>query len=275
MPHLAALFFDTGAETDLRVRYHYWLTVTELFVENYTGQLAEWCERNRLAFTGHYMSEDTMLTQIQWGLAAAMPHYPRMTYPGVDKLGRQIGSIYGTILTVKQLDSAACQSGKQRVLIENYALGGQDFAHRGRKWLGDWGAVLGANLHNLHLALYSMRGERKRDCPPNLSFQQPWWGENRLISDYIARLSYALSQGQRVVDILVVHPMGSAWALYRPGGTAQVEALDRRLDALLTVLMQNQRDFHLGDEILMRPGGDCEASIEPACGAGRGCGWGR
>jgi hypothetical protein len=262
LPHLVELFFDLGSGTELRTRYHYWLTVTELFVENYTMQVADWCHRNGLVFTGHYMSEDSLLMQIQWGLAAAMPHYPRMTYPGVDKLGRQIGSTYGTILTVKQLDSAACQSGKQRVLIENYALGGQNFAHRGRKWLGDWGAVLGANLHNLHLALYSMRGERKRDCPPNLSFQQPWWGENRLAADYIARLSYALSRGKRVVDILVIHPIGSAWALYRPGGTADVEKLDRSLDALLTLLMHNQRDFHLGDEMLMQPGGDCEARVE-------------
>ena len=264
LEHLPSLYFDHGDY--VRVRCDYWRTVTELFVENYTSQVHDWCTNHNLVFTGHFMSEDTLLTQIQWGLAAAMPHYAHMDYPGVDKLGRQIGKMYGTILTVKQLDSAVCQTGKSRALIENYALSAQNFAHRGRKWLGDWGAVLGANFHNLHLALYSMRGERKRDCPPNLSFQQPWWPENRLISDYIARLSYILSQGKRVTDILVIHPMGSAWAAYKPGASAGVEALDRRLDALLTCLLQNQRDFHLGDELMMLPGQPCQASVEVLAG---------
>ena len=259
IPHLPSLFFDVGEYP--KIRYDYWRTVTEQFVTAYSRQIFNWCEQNNLQLTGHYMSEDTMLTQIQWGLAAAMPHYAYMHIPGVDKLGRQIGKIYGTILTVKQLDSAACQLGKERALVENYALSGQAFAHQGRKWLADWAAVLGANVHNLHLALYSMRGERKRDCPPNLSYQQPWWPENPLIADYVARLSYALSQGQRVVDILVIHPMGSAWALYKPGGVAQVDDLDSRLDALLTILLAHQRDFHLGDELMMQPGGVCEARV--------------
>jgi hypothetical protein len=260
IPHLPSLFFDWG--DNYRVRHDFWRTVTEMFVESYSRQLFEWCETHRLKLTGHYMSEDNMLTQIQWGLAAAMPHYAYMHYPGIDKLGRQINKIYGMTLTVKQLDSAACQLGKERALVENFALSGQDFAHQGRKWLADWAAVLGANFHNLHLGLYSMKGERKRDCPPNLYYQQPWWGENKSIADYTARLAYALSQGKRVVDILVIHPMGSAWALYRPGGVAKVENLDRQLDELLLILLRNQRDFHLGDEMMMEPGGDCEAKVE-------------
>ncbi len=260
LQRLPGLFFDVGEAK--KTRYDFWRTVTHCFVTAYSQQIYQWCSQNNLRLTGHYMSEDTMLTQIQWGLAAAMPHYAYMQVPGIDKLGRQIGQIYGKILTVKQLDSAACQLGKPRALVENYACSAQDFAHLGRKWLGDWAAVLGANLHNPHLALYSLRGERKRDCPPNLFYQQPWWPENKLIADYTARLSYALSQGQRVTDILVIHPMGSAWALYKPGAVAGVEALDRQLDQLLQALLADQRDFHLGDETMMLPDGETPASVD-------------
>jgi hypothetical protein len=190
-----------------------------------------------------------------------MPHYPYMHIPGIDKLGRQINGRAGTVLTVKQLDSIVCQTGKPRALCENYGCGGQDFAHTGRKWIGDWAYVLGVTLNNPHLSLYSMRGERKRDYPQNIFYQQPWWPENRLIADYFARLSYALSQGRRVVDILVIHPVGSAWTLYRPGVTRAVDQLDRALDDLLMALMQNQRDFHLGDEMSMAPDAPCEAHV--------------
>jgi len=206
------------------------------------------------------MAEDTLLSQINW-IGAAMPHYPYMHIPGIDKLGRAINIGPGTVLTVKQLDSVACQLGKPRTLCENYGCGGQDFAHTGRKWIGDWAYVLGVNLNNPHLSLYSMRGERKRDFPQDIFYQQPWWPENRLIADYIARLSYALSQGQRVAEVLVIHPIGSAWTLYRPGATHGVDQLDRALDALLMTLMQNQRDFHLGDEMLMEPGAPCEGRV--------------
>ncbi len=259
IPRLPSLFFDSG---DYRkVRYDYWRTITGLFLESYTRPIYDWCNAHHLRYTGHYMSEDTLLSQIQWGLAAAMPHYASMHWPGIDKLGRSINQRYGTILTVKQLDSVACQLGKPRALCEYYAGTGGDFAHAGRKWIGDWAYVLGINLSNTHLSLYSMRGERKRDFPPNLYYQQPWWPENRIIADYFARLSALLSQGKRVVDILVVHPMGSAWCLYKPGGAAGVMELDRQLNDLLTLLLQSQRDFHLGDELLIAPGAACEGIV--------------
>jgi len=259
LPHLPSLFFDTGEFH--RVRYDYWRAVTQRFVESYTRQIYEWCDAHHLAYTGHYNAEDTLLSQIEGVGTAVMPHYAYMHIPGVDKLGRIINERQSTVLTLKQLDSVVCQLGKPRALCENYGCGGQDFAHTGRKWLGDWAHVLGINLNNPHLSLYSMRGERKRDYPQNLFYQQPWWPENRLIADYMARLGYALAQGRRVVDILVIHPIGSAWVLYRPGATRDVRQLDQALDRLLMTLMQSHRDFHLGDELLMEPGAPCDAHV--------------
>lgn len=254
LPHLPALFFDVGDFH--RVRYDYWRTVTELFVESYSRQIFDWCEAHGLAYTGHYNAEDSLRSQLE-NIGAAMPHYFYMHIPGIDKLGREINGRAGTVLTVKQLDSVVCQFGKPRALCENYGCGGQDFAHAGRKWIGDWAYVLGINLNNPHLSLYTMRGERKRDYPQNLFYQQPWWPENRLIADHFARLSYVLSQGTRVVDILVIHPIASAWTLYRPRAPRAVEVLDRALDGLLMTLMQHQRDFHLGDEMLMEKESGC------------------
>lgn len=263
LPQLPALFFDTGefhSGEFQTVRYDYWQTVTELFLENYTRQIFDWCEVHGLAYIGHYNAEDSLRGQTD-NIGAAMVHYPYMHIPGIDKLGRLINEQWGTVLTVKQLDSVVCQTGKPRALCENYGCGGQDFAHTGRKWIGDWAYVLGVTLNNPHLSLYSMRGERKRDFPQNIFYQQPWWSENNLIADYFARLSYALSQGQRVVDVLVIHPIGSAWTLYRPGHTYEIDQLDRALDELLMALMENQRDFHLGDELSMQPGAPCEAAV--------------
>lgn len=258
LPHLPALFFDVG---DFHApRYDYWRLVTQRFVESMTRQVYEWCEEHHLAYTGHLMAEDTLRSQIQW-IGAAMPHYAYMHIPGIDKLSRAVNVNQGTILTLKQLDSVVCQLDKSRALAENYGCTGQDFAHFGRKWIGDWAYVLGITLNNLHLAAYSLRGERKRDFPPNLFYQQPWWPENRLVADYFARLSYALSQGQRVVDILLIHPMGSAWTLHRPDAGRAVDELNDSLTRLGMLLMNGHRDFHFGDEMLMEQGPAAPAQV--------------
>ena len=244
LPVLPSLFFDSGDYT--RVRYHFWRLVTERFVDAFTRQVYEWCETHHLPLTGHYLLEDSLWYQVRWN-GAVMPHYEYEHIPGIDKLGR---NLY-TPLTVKQLDSAACQLGKPRTLCESYGCSGGDFSFAGRKWIGDWLYVLGVNLNNPHLSLYSMRGERKRDYPANLFYPQPWWKENRILADYFARLSYALSTGKRVVDILVIHPIGSAWTRYRPDAIGEVGFLDESLTRLEKTLLNAQRDFHYGDEMLM------------------------
>lgn len=260
LPHLPNLFLMINEDSQT-YRYDFWRTITRRFVESYTRQVADWCHSKGLAYTGHYMAEDTLHSQIQW-IGAAMAHYPYMDIPGIDKLCRSINEGAGTVLTVKQLDSVVCQTGKSRALCENYGCSGQDFAHTGRKWLGDWAYVLGITLNNPHLSLYSLRGDNKRDYPQNVFYQQPWWPENPLIANYFSRLSYVLSQGQRVTDLLVIHPMGSAWSLYQPLATYGVDQLDEALNSLGLTLMRHQRDFHFGDESLMAPDGATPGKVE-------------
>ncbi|MCD6384953.1 glycoside hydrolase, partial [Candidatus Sumerlaeota bacterium] len=223
LDHLTELFFDTG--NFHKIRFDYWRTITHLFVESFTQQIYNWCEKNHLLLTGHFMKEDSILEQIQW-IGSAMPHYEYMHQPGIDHLGR---NIQGN-LTAKQISSVAHQLGRERVLSEMFGCAGQNLSFKDRKWIVDWHFVHGINFVNPHLALYSMRGERKRDYPPNLFFQQPWWEYNKYLEDYIARLSYVLSQGERVVDILLLHPIGSGWSVYSPLSVRPVQELDESLN---------------------------------------------
>src|ERR1043166_6490065 len=147
------------------------------------------------------MAEDSLRYQLQW-ITAAMPHYEFMQQPGIDHLRRNIEDV----ITAKQCSSVANQLGIVRRLSEMYGCSGQHMSFEDRKWIGDWHLVLGINFVCHHLCLYSMKGCLKRDFPPNLYYQQPWWPENRIVDDYLARLCYALSQGQPRIDILLLHP---------------------------------------------------------------------
>lgn len=244
-PRLPELFFNVGDY--LKTRYDFWKTVTLLFIEAFSKQIYEWCEEKGLKFTGHYLAEDTMLSQLRCG-GAVMPHYEYMHVPGIDHLGFQI---WHSLLTVKQVASVANQLGKTRVLCETYGCTGNYPTFADRKWIGDFLYALGVNFLNHHLVPYSLRGRRKKDYGLNFHWAQPWWNYNRLIEDYFARLSYALSRGSRVANVLVLHPIGSAWALYTPLSERRVAELDEKLGNLLRELLALHVDFELGDEMLI------------------------
>ncbi|MEM3693943.1 MAG: glycosyl hydrolase [Candidatus Bathyarchaeia archaeon] len=249
--HLPSLFFEVGDWK--RIRYDFWNTLTSLFIDAYTKQLFDWCEAHGLKYTGHYLAEETLVSQLRVA-GAVMPHYEYMHVPGIDHLGRNIVGF----LTVKQVASVANQLGKERVLSETYGCSGQNLSFEDRKWIGDWEYVLGVNFLNHHLSLYTMRGRRKRDYPPNIFYQQPWWPYNHIIEEYFERLSYALSRGVRNADILIVHPIGGAWSLYSPLNPRKSEELHKGFEDLCRLLLEVHRDFELGDESIMARHGRVE-----------------
>lgn len=263
---LPYLYIDIpGYET---VRYDYWDTITHYFAENYVKPIYEWCSKNNLKYTGHFMAEDYFEFTMQY-IGSLMPLYEYMHIPGVDHLNRNINDIMG----VKQVTSVAHQLGKSRSLCEMFGCSGQNFSFEGQKWVADWNFIHGINVINPHLSLYSLRGERKRDYPPNLFIQQPWWKFNKKFTNYCSRLSYMLTRGERVTDLLVIHPIESAWCSYnpldvvleeegqfdtpdtwieyKPDRNLKVNELSYDFDELITELMKLHYDYDLGDETII------------------------
>ncbi|MFA7373189.1 MAG: glycoside hydrolase [bacterium] len=246
--HLPSLFFETSNYR--KIRFDFYDAATELFKESFTRQYYEWCRKNNLIMTGHFMCEDTLWAQTLWS-GDVMSHYEYMTWPGIDKLGRHLEQV----VTVKQVSSVVDQLEKERAFSEVFGcMGGQcSFFHR--KWIGDWQAALGISFVNHHLSLYSMRGERKRDYPANLFYQQPWWEDEREFADYQGRLCAFASEGERLTDILVLQPLASVWSEYSPLHTtnqfAVEEIYDRPFAAISHRLLEQKLDFHYGNENLM------------------------
>lgn len=230
-----------------KIRYHFFKLVTGIFVTNYGKQIYDWCEKNNISFAGHYLAEDTLASQTR-AIGAAMPFYEYMHIPGIDHLARQIETVY---LTIKQCSSVAHQLGRKRVLSEIFGCSGQNMSFLDRKWIGNWNTVLGINLFCPHLWLYSMAGCRKRDFPPALSYQQPYWKYNKIIEDYFARINYITSQGSFCAGIVVLHPIESAWCLYNPSDTKPVDKLNDKFISMLKTLSGEHYDYDLCDESLL------------------------
>jgi hypothetical protein len=242
--HLLSLFYEV--EDWRKARHDYWSLVTDLFVDAFSRRIGEWCDQHGLILTGHQLWEDDLVSQIRF-CGAAMPHYEYMQMPGIDHLRRLITDP----LLNKQVSSVAHQLRGRRVLSESYGAAGWDLSFQDQKWIAEWQYVMGVDFLCPHLALYSLKGCRKRDFPPSLFYQQPWWPHYRHLTDYLARLGSALTEGTHQADLLLLHPIASAWALFDPLKPTRVRNLNQQLASLAQALLEIHRDFDLGDETLL------------------------
>jgi hypothetical protein len=256
--HLPLLFFE-GAGYE-KVRYEHRRALNLLFVEAFTKQCYDWCEDAGIALTGHYLLEDSLQAQISTG-GATMPHYEFQQLPGIDFLCLRLDHE----ITMHQVRSAARQFGRQKVLSELFGVSGAQCTFEDQKWMGDYHLVHGVNFFCQHLTLYSMRGACKRDYPPTISYQNPYWPHYGRLNDYFSRLGYALGEGRAVCDLLVLHPVGSGYVHFTPGQSAgppqdgsKMQALDEDFMKLTQSLMRLHRDFDYGDEEIMERHGRVE-----------------
>ena len=244
---------DAEGEGYETFRYRYYLTAARLFQEGFMKQIYDWCDAHGCQLTGHMMSEDDLVSQMRC-TGGVMPCYQYFHIPGMDWLCRGIGDPS----IPKQVASACAQLGKPYAISEMFALCGWDVSFEELRWIAHWHYVNGINLTCQHLEGYSLEGFRKRDYPPSVFVQESWYERYAYYNDYISRLGAALSMGEEQTGLLVVHPLRSAYILYK---SSSYDALWPRSDffkSLTERLNCLQLDHHYGDETLMEKYGRVE-----------------
>lgn len=242
--HLEELFLEVGDFKNTRIKF--WKMVTELFSESFLKQIYEWCVCNGLKFTGHMLAEESIMSQLVRN-GACMPQYEYFHIPGMDWLGRNIFDC----LTPMQVSSVAQQLGKKQVLSETFAMCGHNVSLAELKGIYEWQMVHGINLLCQHLEGYSIRGMRKRDYPPAMYYQQPWWSEYNKFNDAMSRVGMILSEGTVKTNVLLINPTTTAWTMYDDDKNIGIEELDKKLLSVMKTLEQKHVMYHLGDEIIM------------------------
>jgi hypothetical protein len=132
MPKLECLMKDCGPETT-NVRCDYWEVACDLILESYFGQLADWCQRNKIAFSGHQLLEEGLLLHLMFS-GSFLRNASRQDIPGMDMIGtRPEGvSLEDTMTRVggpyvgKMLSSAAHTRGHSEVMSESFAASGYE-----------------------------------------------------------------------------------------------------------------------------------------------------
>ncbi|MEG1880294.1 MAG: hypothetical protein RR145_03150, partial [Oscillospiraceae bacterium] len=244
LPLLLQLFKPIGDYK--KTRYNFWKMVTDLFSQNFTKRIYDWCDSHDMCFTGHMVLEEELLSQLTSN-GAVMPNYEYFHIPGMDWLGRQIKPI----TTPLQVSSVAHQLGKKQILSETFALTGWNITFEEFKWLAEWQMVRGITLLCPHLEGYSLRGIRKRDYPPSIFYQQPWWKDYKDFVDYISRVGKILTEGSVKFDTLIIHPQSTAWLCYDDDKNEGIEYYNAEFIRDLETLEKAHCLFHIGDETLM------------------------
>lgn len=229
-------------------RYWYWKTMQDLMLKNYSAKVYDWCDKNNVKLTGHYIEESTLYWQLL-ACGGIMPFYEYMHVPGVDNLGRSVPNP----LVCKQVSSVARQLGRKKVLTETFACCGWDVTPVQLKIIAEGQYVHGANILCEHLLPYSEHGQRKRDYPVHFSAVNPWIKQDfKTFNDYFARLGYLLAQSEEIVSVALFCPIRSVYFDYERYDFDAKNPVNESYCKVAKQLANMNINFHIIDETLMK-----------------------
>ena len=241
------LFWELPEDRNSYGRYCYHKLLADLFEISYAKNIGDWCRKNGIGFTGHYLYEETLFMQNRSD-GDLLRMYRHMDLPGMDLLFNEVD-----LTTAKQIQSIVHQYGKKGAMSELYGVTNWSFDFRGYKFQGDWQAALGITLRVPHLSLMTLAGEMKRDFPASIFYQVPWYREFKQIEDHFARINLVMEQGKPCVRLAVIHPIESYWVAFGPEDEtgAQRRDMDQNFLNLINWLLTGGIDFDYVSEGLL------------------------
>lgn len=238
---LPALWDDLG-EVSAKVRYAYWNTATDCFLEAYDRQVHDWCRENGLLYIG----EKPILRskQLQY-----------FDVPGIDAGHQKVGAVANMIIgkyraNGKMAASAAHFYDKPAALCEVGHSIGWGMTMQDMKWMFDFLGVLGIDYYVIHGFFYTADGLKKHDAPPSAFYQMPWWEDAAVITKYARDLGNFLQTTKRQVKLLVIDPVTSAWT----SGRRMQTRLKDDFAKLQTQMMFHGLDYYIIDPELFAEG---------------------
>ncbi len=198
MKYYPALWYDIGPET-AAVRNALYGLRTELYTENFIGQLAQWCDDHGVALSGHMDQEEA--PNPVGTIGDLMKVFKHEQIPTIDDIwfsGRANTSY-------KVVTSAAFNYDRPVIQAETYA------AYQ-RPWQTREAAYRTA-LDQHAMGINQQVGWRPRA------------GESPEMGQLVGRMEYLLRGGRHVADIAVLYPIATLQAKYRFAQPVRVETV--------------------------------------------------
>jgi hypothetical protein len=216
---LPALWLDCGPRTEEFRRVYDRAVHDRIERVFYTAQ-SEWCTQHGIALTGHPAQSNEM---------GALRHFQ---WPGQDMVWRWVtpgspSALEGAhSVAPRAATSAAILGGRRRIASEALGAYGWRLTLDEAKWLLDWHLARGNNLFFLHACFYSIRGRRAFESEPDLGVHNVWWPHFSVLSDYLRRLCWLLTDGAEVCEVgVLTDPNNMAWSAAKELMQAQISFL--------------------------------------------------
>ena len=218
LPELAG---DKPATEDgARARIAWFDLCSRVLCKNFLLPQKEWCNRHNMAFIGHFdrdhIAYDTAMTSGNFNLMRALR---QLDVPGVDVIWRQIFpdgnkrehpcENMADINTIfpRYASSAASQIGNRYSLTESFGVYGSGTDYNQMRYVLNYQAVRGINMYNLFGISYAREGFLMMGELPLFAEKLACYKDLRLINQYMERLSYLSSLGERVAPVALYMPV--------------------------------------------------------------------
>jgi hypothetical protein len=241
------LLVDAGLKGEA-ARLRYRRLLGRLWTERFCQPIGRWCESHGVPFTGHFSPEEDPLLQATltpaWMQATAAMHWP-----GCDQISSRFGTLGDgyRLLGPKLASSVAHQHGREHVFTEALGVSGEGITLQRMRRILDCLAICGCDQFALHGQMMSMAGNRKREAPPSIFVQQPYWPFMGELSDHLARWTQWAGQGRPHRPIALLYPTSVIES--RMPDDPEANEWARRLGRLVGRMMAAGLDFDLVSDV--------------------------
>lgn len=201
-------------EADRRARIDYARLIGKLMRDCMFKPLADWCEKNGVAFGGHLDNEHVPHGGTRNGYFSHLDCLRTFAVPGIDVIWNQI--VYPTEDTVPMAEgstffpriapSAARQSGRKIALSETFSVYGESFYPNEARYVVGYQAIRGINAFNFMAIPYGKKRMQALAMRPGFCKEKPGFYHLRALNDYTARLSYLGRLGEAMIDTALYFP---------------------------------------------------------------------
>ena len=209
-----ALHFDVGPMTP-KYRVDFFDAYLDVVEATYWKRVYDWTDERSLLTSHDNWGRQNIYRQTE-GYIDYFRTQRWFSAPGFDDAGRH-PLTHRNYYDTKIAASIARLYNRPRVWNEAFHTSGWGrTTDETLTWLTT-GMVWGANLYDEHGLYYATNASTWEHAAPDPHWRQPYWHYYQTLSDFVARSSYLMSQGQHVVDAAVHYPVASLIAGEPPG----------------------------------------------------------
>lgn len=225
---------------DIQHRVDYWKTISGLYQKSYFKQLQIWCHSKNILFVGHLLAEESIVetARTQGDFFGAMKYFDWAGYDLLSKLEQK------HIITAKLALSAKHNYGLKKVCAETFGVFGWNLDINKMKLVTEWQIKNGLDVSIPHAFFYSLRGERKYDCPPSF-FKEKYLNS---FDDYVKGVQDSIKiDNPKKARVAIYYPRETIWGELLPSDLPENNKTEKIFNDTIFSCYNNKINFNIID----------------------------